>query len=151
MTIFLNYRFRCSLTGICVPSGARCNYTEECGDGSDEDGCDAGRTCKPAREFRCDDGRCVAKSAVCDGTADCADGSDEQHCSRAPGDCDPATQFACQNGRCVSLSWVCNRRDDCGDYSDEGGVSFYNFSSLCYHLPLYLDCLSRSELIRLGC
>lgn len=72
--------FTCD-NGRCVPLSYTCDYTNDCGDNSDEQGCPF-PTCNPATEFTCANGRCISASFVCDGYNDCRDNatSDEINC-----------------------------------------------------------------------
>lgn len=91
--------FRCK-GSWCLPMAGRCNGVSNCGDGSDEDGCDtdwgipawlaqndvcrAGAAHVPGQQddvqFFCNDGSCTAVEGVCNGVNNCADGSDELAC-----------------------------------------------------------------------
>lgn len=72
--------FTCD-NGRCVPLGYTCDYTDDCGDNSDERDCPF-PTCNPATEFTCRNGRCISAAFVCDGRNDCRDNatSDEINC-----------------------------------------------------------------------
>jgi len=86
--------FRCR-DGNCVRGSARCNGHTNCGDGSDELGCDTSYG-TPAYlsnpfvcpselntnlHFQCDNGACIEKAGLCNGIDNCADGTDEADCS----------------------------------------------------------------------
>jgi len=91
--------FRCN-GGYCIPMKGRCNGIANCGDGSDEKGCDeadpsstassASCTVKNLKEghndgstFRCKGGWCVPKKGLCNGVKNCGDNSDEKGCDQA--------------------------------------------------------------------
>ena len=64
-----NEFFQCS-NGFCVPFSQVCDLVDNCGDGSDEDGC--------GNHFRCtSDGKVLPKWLRCNGKIDCRDASDE--------------------------------------------------------------------------
>ncbi|CAG2178352.1 unnamed protein product, partial [Oppiella nova] len=127
--------FRCA-TGICVPLIWRCDRVDDCGDNSDESGCDyknSGSATSPAvptqgskegcgrERFQCADGQCVWDSWLCDGQKDCDGGEDEDNCKFGAKNC-TENEFKCiHTSGCVPLSDVCNGRDDCGDGTDEWG------------------------------
>jgi len=89
--------FRCG-GSWCLPMSGRCNGISNCGDGSDEVGCDTvwelpqwlgvSYTCPVAGtpnqqddvHFFCGDGTCVPVNSRCNGHSNCADGSDEGNC-----------------------------------------------------------------------
>ena len=67
--------FTCS-NGLCVPKGYTCDYSNDCGDNSDEDA-NAGCHCDQENEFQCTTGGCIFKYLLCNGMPNCFDGSDE--------------------------------------------------------------------------
>jgi len=94
--------FPSASTSQCVPSYARCNGQSNCGDGSDELGCNtlwgvaadlrmasteecrADATVVPGSfddvQFFCASGECTSIEAKCNGVNNCLDGSDESNC-----------------------------------------------------------------------
>ncbi|XP_054168279.1 sortilin-related receptor-like [Oppia nitens] len=127
--------FRCA-TGICVPLIWRCDRVDDCGDNSDETGCDhknplptAGQqipetnikdNCGPDR-YQCLNGQCIWDSWLCDSQKDCESGEDEENCNFGPKNCSEH-EFKCVHSLgCIPLSDVCNGKDNCGDGSDEWG------------------------------
>jgi len=88
--------FRC-LDGGCVSMAGRCNVMDNCGDSSDELGCDANEEVfVPAYltqsydcpadmhadvHFQCGNSRCIDKVGMCNGHDNCGDNSDEAHCT----------------------------------------------------------------------
>jgi len=91
--------FRCQGTW-CIPMQGRCNGVDNCGDGSDEIGCETAwsvpawlnlnEVCREGAnvvageqddvQFFCADGSCTAVEGRCNGHNNCADGSDEANC-----------------------------------------------------------------------
>ncbi|XP_034550816.1 suppressor of tumorigenicity 14 protein homolog, partial [Notolabrus celidotus] len=65
-------RFQCT-NNLCLNKTLQCDGWDDCGDGSDEDGC----TCE-ASQIQCKNSRCKPKFWECDGFDDCGDGSDEE-------------------------------------------------------------------------
>ncbi|XP_064649717.1 low-density lipoprotein receptor-related protein 2-like [Lineus longissimus] len=123
--------FHCD-NDICIEKGWRCDGENDCGDGSDEVGCNnrtlAGNLngvpntaaedspqCQ-SYQFQCDDDSCIHKSWMCDGDADCRDGSDEATCNRTV-QC-KSIEFICDQ-KCLPILWRCDGEVDCGDGSDE--------------------------------
>jgi len=91
--------FRCQ-GSWCLPMQGRCNGVDNCGDGSDEIGCETtwsvpawlnlNEICREGAnvvageqddvQFFCNDGSCTAVEGRCNGHNNCADGSDEANC-----------------------------------------------------------------------
>lgn len=59
----------------------RCDHANDCGDGSDEHGCDY-EPCGD-NEFTCGNGHCISLEYKCDDDRDCIDGLDEEGCGPA--------------------------------------------------------------------
>uniref|UniRef100_A0A183TWH1 EGF-like domain-containing protein n=1 Tax=Toxocara canis TaxID=6265 RepID=A0A183TWH1_TOXCA len=102
--------------GECLDAVFKCNGFDDCGDGTDERGCDErSKQSTPIKcakgQFRCIRGPCIT---------DCPEGDDEEGC--------PATvnktvtcaenQFMCDNS-CLPLLWKCDGMSDCLDGTDE--------------------------------
>lgn len=102
--------------GKCVDSGLLCDGSNDCGDNSDEVGCEKPTTCD-AGMFQCSSGSCVPGSWECDGRIDCSDASDE-HDKCGQRTCAP-DMHRCLLGQCLDRSLVCDGHNDCGDRSDE--------------------------------
>ncbi|CAB3247192.1 unnamed protein product [Arctia plantaginis] len=103
-------QFMCK-NGKCISASARCDFSNDCGDLSDEIGC----LCVPPM-IMCDNTRCYLPHWRCDDDYDCIDRSDEKDCGRR--NCS-ANQFQCDNGHCIEKRWVCDGDNDCKDRSDE--------------------------------
>jgi hypothetical protein len=102
--------------GSCVPLAEKCNGTENCSDGTDEDDC---VTRCERTDYRCKDGNtCVTRDAVCDGRSDCPGGDDESTC--ASKECDG---FECGDGTCIDPAAKCNGATDCPGGEDESAVT----------------------------
>ncbi|OWK06839.1 SSPO [Cervus elaphus hippelaphus] len=101
----------CRESGHCVPHGWLCDNQDDCGDGSDEEGC-ATPGCGEG-QVSCSSGRCLPLALLCDGQDDCGDGTDEQGCP-----C-PQDSLACADGRCLPPARLCDGYPDCPDAADE--------------------------------
>jgi len=121
--------FQC-LNGEMTDSDYVCDGDNDCGDCTDEEGCD--EPCVPgqwrADEFQCGNGGSVPQDWLCDGDNDCGDCSDEggEGCEEECDDSyeyefDEQPDFPCDNGNVTYSDYVCDGDNDCGDCSDETG------------------------------
>lgn len=70
--------FLCNNTR-CVLDTWRCDLQDDCGDNSDEEGCE-NSICDASEHFRCSSGMCISKDWLCDWIKDCPHGDDEDNC-----------------------------------------------------------------------
>ncbi|XP_028406957.1 sortilin-related receptor-like [Dendronephthya gigantea] len=104
---------------FCIPMNMRCDWNNDCGDLSDEEGCGGQSICNNNKTlFACPGGRCIPRDNLCDGEKDCQDGADENICKNRTA-CPIPSDFRCKNGQCVDQTAKCNGDYDCQDHSDE--------------------------------
>jgi len=80
-------------TPFCVPMTARCNGVQNCGDNSDEQGCETSWKVPAVLQL-----------------------ASTEECSARP---ETDVQFTCSNGQCTSIEGKCNGFSNCDDNSDE--------------------------------
>jgi hypothetical protein len=107
----LNFFPRCT-NRRCIPQQWLCDFSNDCGDNSDEkeEMC-AGRfrQCSES-EFKCNNDKCIPARWVCDHDDDCGDNSDETQCNDFT--C-PENRFQCASGHCIKKELKCDGERDC--------------------------------------
>ncbi|KAJ8870494.1 hypothetical protein PR048_029517 [Dryococelus australis] len=136
----------------CVPLAFRCDGEDDCGDLSDEFGCEhfehGPLKCKD-EEWKCLDGSmCVLRNWLCDKHPDCEDHSDEDLGCKIK-DC--KDDFLCENHHCIIADFQCDGADDCGDGSDEKGCGIRNVQqTACTMENGFFQCLDTVHCIDLN-
>ena len=87
-----------------MPQHWRCDFEDDCGDGSDEAEC-PGLPCDQEKQFRCDSGQCINLGWVCDMEKDCQDGSDEDQCPEVAGAGDTVSHRRLQQRHPPPVRW----------------------------------------------
>lgn len=101
-------QFQCS-NGKCTRATGRCNVLFDCGDRSDEIGCECTK-----EQFQCkEENRCIWKDHQCNGYEDCNDGSDE------PGVCSLLNDLKDAAGHCLSGTHTYKNEDIKGKIQSE--------------------------------
>lgn len=117
-----SWNFHCR-NGRCVQMWDVCDGINDCGDGSDEEGCGGGGgglflinvTFDKWHDCRLLNFICVLSAfcAVFVGWMTTAAPMNTTRC--------PDTSFQCRSGRCIPRAWACDGDEDCPDGEDELG------------------------------
>ncbi|XP_055841442.1 sortilin-related receptor-like [Episyrphus balteatus] len=155
-----DWMFQCSNTK-CIPMWWKCDNVNDCGDNSDELGCNNSKTLTTPNEsinskgiqenkkcsfaeFECDSGSCISKAYVCDGTKDCINGEDEEHCIENANDTCRKDQFRCiADKTCLPITNYCDKVVQCSDGSDEKGCDNHFTSPPVQNIvcgPAFFNC-----------
>ncbi|XP_072042803.1 uncharacterized protein [Amphiura filiformis] len=104
-------QYKCTDGQQCIPSHWRCDYFNDCGDNSDEAGCE----CDLITDFMCTVGGCINVEWVCDDYADCTDGSDEDLCGQTTESkpMEPSTTIAPDINECTNGEHNCHGNATC--------------------------------------
>lgn len=152
------FQFQCKSDGFCIPAQWKCDFVNDCKDGSDENITECETTsivqneCDNDDFFHCQFSRkCIPKAWVCDEVNDCGligkfnllDNSDEnQKCTKK---C-PPNKLPCSNGDCLHISKFCDGHVDCSD--DELSCSD---KTACKSLKCDYECKSTPSGARCYC
>lgn len=143
------FEFSCKSDGVCIPLLWKCDFTPDCGDGSDETAseCDLSpivqNQCDNDSFFHCKYSRkCIPREWLCDTVFDCGligkftllDPSDEETSQNCTKKC-PVNKLPCSNGACLHISKFCDGHIDCSN--DEFSCTD---RSLCKSLKCDYDC-----------
>ncbi|XP_057332116.1 basement membrane-specific heparan sulfate proteoglycan core protein isoform X8 [Microplitis mediator] len=108
--------FNCDVSR-CILDKDRCNFIQDCEDGSDERGCKYPACVQ--NEFRCRNGQCINSRYRCNGATECYDKSDELNCPCKE------DQFECAALYCIPKERQCDGVNDCSNGRDELNCEFY--------------------------
>ncbi|CAB4054600.1 unnamed protein product [Lepeophtheirus salmonis] len=125
--VFLECAYRCD-DGTCINKkwDVRCDFIQDCIDGSDERNCfmQSSKTF-PMHQWlllgimeKIKSGKCIELSRTCDRKLDCPDGSDEHDCPYWKKSC-WSDEFRCLDATCINSRFVCDGIWDCSGGEDE--------------------------------
>nr|XP_026654670.1 low-density lipoprotein receptor-related protein 1 [Zonotrichia albicollis] len=140
----------------CISANLRCNFFDDCGDGSDEEFC--------SPEHKSYD--CKTNTTMCGDEAHCVQYQSTSYCTCRRGfqkvpdknfcqvkfQCPPNRPFRCKNDRvCLWIGRQCDGIDNCGDNTDEKDCGGSMAFTAHQEMETVKDCTPRCEFDQFKC
>lgn len=143
------YEFQCKSSNVCIPLQLKCDFSNDCEDGSDENVSECEKI--PIIQNECDNEnflhckysrKCIPKEWQCDSENDCGligkfnllDPTDEESSLNCSKKCSN-NKLPCSDGTCLHISKFCDGSVDC-----ENDELVCNDHSPCKSLKCAYDC-----------